>query len=400
MKNAKINFTKATIDALPIAAKGNRLRVYDVKSRGLLLDITPTGQKCFWLRRNVKGKSEWLRLGTYPDLTIERARAQATIVNGAIASGSDLKQAIYAKDNEPNLEEAFEAYLNKHAMKTNKTWDAMKKDFELKLACIKGRKLSSITPQDVEALHMELGTKRGTYSANRSIQLLRAIYNKAIVWRLFEGRNPCIGITLYKEKARTRFLSKEEVRRLLTALQTETNVDLRDFVWLSLLTGARKTNILTMKWREINFEDRTWIIPDTKNGQSQIIALSGYELELLHNRQNGDEYVFPGKAGFLKDPKKSWHALLRRAEINDCTLHDLRRNLAAWMASKNVNVSLIKGALNHKDLKTTMFVYAHTVKEAELEGRMVAHQAMFEAAGIQLLGEERQYMDGSGNLVQ
>lgn len=68
------------------------------------------------------------------------------------------------------------------------------------------------------------------------------------------------------------------------------------------------------------------------------------------------------------DPKKGWARLLIRAGINNCTLHDLRRNLGSWMASQNVNVALIQSALNHKDLKTTINVYARTAKDAERKG--------------------------------
>lgn len=380
MKHNKFNFTKSLLDAIALPERGKRLRLYDSKTRGLLLDITSTGQKSFWMRRTIAGRNEWKRLGAYPDLSIEIARGHAAVINGEVAAGKSLAQA--GNDDEPTLEQAFEMYMTRHATKNTKTWKAMQREFELRLSKFKMWKLSHVTPDIVEHLHLTLGETRGHYAANRAIQLLRAIYNKAIKWRIYEGKNPCYSVTMYKERPRRRFLSKDEVRRLLLALQEETNIHLRDFVWFLMLTGVRKSNLLAMKWCEVSFEDRTWIIPETKNGDPQIIALSDYELDLLRNRLNDTEYVFPGTAGFLKDPKRSWHSLLKRAQIEDCTFHDLRRNLAAWMASKNINVSLIKGALNHKDLKTTLLVYAHTVKEAELEGRMIAHQAMFEAAGI------------------
>ena len=141
-----------------------------------------------------------------------------------------------------------------------------------------------------------------------------------------------------------------------------------------------------MKWEEIDFQRKTWTIPQTKNGTSQTIGLTDREIQLLKERKKiaKNDFVFygAGATGHLMDPKRSWNSLRKRANIADCTLHDLRRNLGSWMASQNVNVALIKSTLNHKDLKTTVTVYARTARDSERDGREVAHNAMFEAAGM------------------
>ncbi|HEY9868862.1 MAG TPA: site-specific integrase [Candidatus Obscuribacterales bacterium] len=179
-----------------------------------------------------------------------------------------------------------------------------------------------------------------------------------------------------------------EVKRLLHALLTEADHQIRDFVRLSLLTGARKSNIVSMRWQDIDLDSGVSTIPETKNGTSQTSALTAIEIAILAKRRttiDGD-YVFPGRGpkGHLVEPKKAWKRLLAWADIKSCTLHDLRRNLGSWMASQNVNVALIQSALNHKDLKTTLSVYARTAKDAERRGREIAHSAMFQAAGIVL----------------
>lgn len=71
---------------------------------------------------------------------------------------------------------------------------------------LRKKKLSAITPTMAEQFHGELAKKRGEYSANRSVQLLRAVFNKGKVWKLFDGENPFVGITLFPEKPRDRFL--------------------------------------------------------------------------------------------------------------------------------------------------------------------------------------------------
>jgi integrase len=335
------------------------------------------------VRKKVKGVSSWHRIGGYPDLSIEQARALAGQINGDIAQGLDPREKWRIKGEELTLAQMFEHYIERHAKKSVKTYKALEHDFDRYLKKLEQRNLTSISNADLEELHQMLGQERGIYVANRTVQLLRAIFNKAILWNLIQGANPATGITLFKEKARERFLSKEEVQRLFVALGEETDVDLRDFVWLSLLTGVRKNNILSMRWQDIDLVSKTWLIPETKNGTGQLVPLSEREINLLEHRrqQKKGEFVFPSKSqsGHLADPRRSWASLLKRARIEDCTLHDLRRNLGSWMASENINVALIKSVLNHKDLKTTIAIYARTAKSAELEARLGAHRAMFEA---------------------
>ncbi len=386
MKEKKINFTKGVLDTISLPAEGLRRRIYDTKSRGLLLEVSSKGSKTFWLRRKINGRSTWERIGPYPDLTIEQARNRVAEINGAIAQGHNPFESRKAWEDELTLSELFEEYLNRHARKQRKTADIMVKDFARNLGHWANHKLSSITNHDVEKLHGFLGRTRGPYTANRTIQLLRAIYNKGRAWKLYLQDNPAAGITLFPERPRGRFLNKDEVKRLFQALQTESDYNIRDFVMLSLLTGARNSNILSMRWEDIELAEGSWTIPETKNGTSQTISLTATEVEILSVRRPmvAGPYVFPGRgpSGHLMDPKKAWARLLERAGIKNCTLHDLRRNLGSWMASQNVNVALIQSALHHKDLKTTLNVYARTAKDAERKGREVAHSAMFDAAGI------------------
>lgn len=382
MATNRLVFTKAALEEIPIPELGRRARLYDLKTRGLLIDVTASGTKTFYVRRKVNGRSGWHRIGRYPDLSIEQARRLAGQINADIAQGRDPEQE--AQKQKLTLGEMFEMYIQRHASKAAKTHKALEQDFQRYLKKFKSRGLSSISNQEVEQMHQGLGEKNGIYAANRTVELLRAVYNKAILWKLFDGSNPAVGITLFKETSRERFLSTEEVQRLFAALYSEPNEDLRDFVWLSLLTGARKSNILSMRWQDVDLTAKTWLIPETKNGSGQLVPLSNREISLLDERRKriGGDFVFPSTAnsGHLEDPRRAWSSLLGRAQINDCTLHDLRRNLGSWMASENVNVALIKSALNHKDIKTTIAVYARTAKRAELKAKMAAHRAMFEAS--------------------
>jgi hypothetical protein len=83
----RLNFTKWDIDALALPPQGKRLWVYDSKVRGLALQVTSTGAKSFYVVRKVEGRTEFIRLSAYPDLTIEQARKRAQEINGEIARG-------------------------------------------------------------------------------------------------------------------------------------------------------------------------------------------------------------------------------------------------------------------------------------------------------------------------
>ena len=378
----KINFTKKAIEDLQCPAGKRQERVYDSKARGLFLLVTPNGLKTFYVRRKVKGRSELFQLGRYPELSVEQARAKAGGFHAAVTDGKNAAQAKRAERAELTLGELFEEYVEKHLKKSRKGWKAQQENIDRYFEIWKNHKLSAITRNDVELLHGAIGRKRGQYAANRALDLLRAAYNKGISWHLFSGTNPAIGISEFKEQPRERVLQPNEMERFLKAVESETNEMFKHFVQLCMLTGQRKTNVLSMRWADIDFIGRTWTIPGEKmkNGQSLVLALSQTEIDLLASRDKEGEWVFPGNGGtgHFVEPKRAWHNLLKRAEIEGLHIHDLRRSLASFMANSGADVSLIKSALNHKDIQTTLNVYVRTAKAAELEAREKAHNLMKE----------------------
>lgn len=258
----------------------------------------------------------------------------------------------------------------------------MRQDFESLFPHWKERKLSSITRESVELLHAQIGKERGRYRANRAIQLISAMYNKAILWKIYTYDNPARGITKFVEHARERVLREDEIGSFFSCLNEGSKDQFYDFIMLLILTGQRKTNVLAMRWQDIDFTASTWTIPGElmKNGQTLTIALTETEVEILQRRQNHkvSDFVFPsvGRRGHYIEPKRRWKELLSRAKITNFRIHDLRRTLATYMANSGANVALIQSALNHKDLRTTLKVYAKVARRAELEARAKAHELM------------------------
>jgi integrase len=286
----------------------------------------------------------------------------------------------------------------------------------------------------VQRLHERICEENGLYQANRLLERIRAIYNKAIEWG-WQGGNPAAGIKKFKEKARDRFLQPHELPYFFEALGAEGNAALKDYILLSLLTGARKANMLAMRWDEISLEQRQWRIPETKNGDPVLIPLSPQAIEILHTRkaQATGAWVFPSAAsskGHLQDPKKAWQRLLKRAEIYqlidllatkenwsdkavtaardqveenlpvwletyrktaatfdlditalglpDLRIHDLRRSLGSWQAVTGASSYVIGKSLGHKSQQATA-IYARLNLDPVRESVEKATAAMLEA---------------------
>ncbi len=157
----------------------------------------------------------------------------------------------------------------------------------------------------------------------------------------------------------------------------------RDFILISLLTGARKTNVLEMRWEEVNFSLSEWHIKETKNGESHIIPLTGPTLEILKERKIASQspFVFPGKgrAGHLADPKKAWKRVLKRADIADLRIHDLRRTLGSWMGAVGATTAIIGKTLAHKSVEATR-VYERIDIDPVREFITRANDAIFKVA--------------------
>ncbi|WP_265588087.1 tyrosine-type recombinase/integrase [Candidatus Methylospira mobilis] len=179
-------------------------------------------------------------------------------------------------------------------------------------------------------------------------------------------------------------MQADELPRFFESLGQEENTTIRDYVLMSLLTGARRTNVLEMQWQQISFERQEWRIPMTKNGTAQVIPLGPEAVDILRDRQGCcDTWVFPssGKTGHLVEPKKAWARILKRANIESLRIHDLRRSLGSWQAKTGASLSVIGKSLNHKSVNTTQ-IYARLDIDPVRDSMNKATSAMFEAGGM------------------
>lgn len=379
MTKSALNFTKKAIEGLPLPTAGKRLYVYDTKVRGLELMVTDRGSKSFKVYRKLNDKPVRITLGRYPELSIEQARKRAQNTLATLNVGKNPNTEKKKLRQEMTLGKLFEVYIERHSKRFKKTWKSDERDIPRFLGAWFGRKLSGVSKQDVQALHEKIGQENGLYQANRLLARLQIMYNKAIEWG-WEGANPAEGVRKFKEKSRDRFLHPDELPRFFESLNSEPNDTIRDYIYVSLFTGMRKSNVLAMRWEDINLERQEWRIPETKNGEPIRVHLVESVLKVLEKRARlygKREWVFEGEGvtGHLVEPKSGWKRILKRAGIGELRLHDLRRTLGSWQAATGANSYMIGQTLGHKSAQSTA-VYARLSLDPVRDSVERATQAM------------------------
>lgn len=385
-KNTRFNFTKRSLEGLDVPSKGRRFYCYDEKVRGLGVAITDKGTISFLVYRKIDGRPERITLGHYPDLSIENARGLALETNAQIAKGKNPNREKSKLREETTFKELFDQYLEHHAKVHKKSWQSDENQHRLYLASWDKRKISNIHKADIEQLHAKIGKEHGVYAANRALSLLGILFSKAISWG-WNGSNPTVGIKKFREKSRERFLHKDELSRFFQALEEEPNQSLSDFFMLSLLTGARRANTLSMRWQDVDLQRALWQIQETKNGMSHNVPLSLEAISILKKRKQdikNNEWVFPSntsQSGHLEEPKSAWKRILTRANLQDLRIHDLRRTLGSWQAATGANSYVIGKSLGHKTQQATA-IYARLNIDPVRESVNRATDAMLEAGKL------------------
>ena len=434
----QLNFSKTAIAALPSPSHGRRDTYYDTKIPKLALRVTAAGTKTFYLIKRIDSGMAWLKLGLFPDMAPEQARLAAEMALGAIAVGKNPVEARRALKAEKTFDDLFDEYLKRHATLNKRSWvDDVQRYNRYVKSTLGRKKLSQISRAHVASIHSKITMDGHPTVANRVLALVSSIFGRGIEWGLIDG-NPARNIRKNPEKSRDRFLQSDELPRFFRALAEEENHTVRDYVLISLLTGARRSNVLNMRWKDINFERREWRIPITKNGEPQTVTLCPEAIEILAARMsdNRKDYIFPGdgKTGHLKEPYKGWQRIFDRDElyqltekinasgntlellidsktgeekaetlqqklvrarelaarlilntdhtrISDLRIHDLRRTLGSWQAKTGASLAIIGKSLNHKNPSTTA-IYARLDLDPVRDSVNTATSAMLAAAGL------------------
>ncbi len=411
--------TKRTVDSLSFDPSGPATQIHfangDIPGFGLRL--FPSGARSYvlWLR-TTSGQKRLHTVGKHGVVTVQMARELARTTLADASRGLDPQQARQQARMGDSVKEFAEVYLNDHAREHKKSWEQdqwrLGKHVLPKLG---SRKLKDLTRSEVSTFYRGIGATSKA-EANRCLALLSAMYKKAIEWEVLpqEFMNPARGIQKYTLKSRDRFIQDGELPSFWAAVEAEPDPFVRAAISLLILTGVRKSELLTLQWKNVDLQRKEIRLIDTKNTETRYVPLSEPALEILRGlpRALRNTYVFPGEApgkpranldkAWRRCRARMWLTLnpeaaeelreqaeadVRRRDkrasrsaeaiqarllelvdaqaggVDGIRLHDLRRSCGSHLAADDVSLEKIAKVLGHKSLITTR-VYARLSENA------------------------------------
>lgn len=337
MKIEAIPFTLERLRNLEPGKK--RYYISDTKTDGLRIQVTPAGTKTFQLKTWVKNYGAWTyTIGRFPKVSLDAARTKAVSLLGELSiHGKQIIENLNSDKHEQTFNDLFEIWFKEQKIAGKRDLKNLESRYRNHIKPRLGnKKLSELTENFIRTWFLSLpkakkvrgNGKISNTTANRCLEIVSAILTEKT------SNNPAAKIKHFTETERERYLSGDELGRLFNALDhPETPEMIKDIVLLALTTGARKANIFSMSWSDIDLENGLWVIPagKSKNKKSMGVPLIPEAIEILKKRKQGTEsiFVFPsnGKTGHITEIRRSWNKLLERAEITEFVFHDLRRTV-------------------------------------------------------------------------
>src|SRR5262249_44217207 len=230
------------------------------------------------------------------------------------------------------------------------------------------------THADIEKVHRKVTQNGTSYRANRLLSLLSTMCGLAIRWGM-RPDNPARGIRRNPEHPRHRYLREDEIARLMTALAAyqPKAPDAVDAIMLLLLTGARRNEVLSMRWGDLDLANGIWVKPpgSTKQARMHRVPLSPEAIDTLRQRlpnaRSGAvvpfkpaEFVFAagGSKAHQTRLQYAWDKIRAQAQLDDVRLHDLRHSFASFLVSAGRSLREIASLLGHSNLSMTQR-YSH-----------------------------------------
>jgi integrase len=395
MAQKAVNLTERFLNAVKPPAKGRDI-FRDTEVPGLGVSVQHTGSASFFWSRRVRKNLLWRTIGSCQDFSLDEARTRASEINGQIGKWRDNgcvgAVPIARPAKSVTLEQIFEDFCTFHVANTAKNpakaLRGAQWSFDRYLSSLRNRELHSIVRAELRELHAKIGKDHGPVAANRALQQLRSIISWAIAEERFAGGNVAAGIKGFPEYSRERVAQKSELQRLFAELtpEREPSRNLRDFVWLALMTGARKGDILSMQWSDLTLADHRWTVPSTtKSGRAYDIFLVPKAMEVIEERarrrrDSENPWVFPSRAacGHLASLQDGWEALRKRAGIVNLRMHDCRRTLASFQLAKGAAMATVGKSLGHSHNSRSTSIYARPSEEMVATAVGAAATAMLE----------------------
>jgi integrase len=363
--------TDAIVKRLPVPEQGNRI-VYDAALPGFGIRVTAADSRSFVLNYWTRGRERRYTIGGFPNWRTAAARQKARELKRLIDDGGDPLAEIEAEREAPTVADLCDRFEQEHLPRKRPGTAA---DYKRILANHirphfgKHVKVADVTFDDIARLHGKITKAGHSYRANAAVRVANKMFSLAIRWNM-RSDNPCRGIERNYESKRKRYLSGEELSRLTAALTKHRDKQTANVFRLLLLTGARRGEVLGMRWADIDFGTKLWTkaASTTKQNADHQVPLSAPTLQLLSEIRAAQsskkkplgEYVFPGNgdAEHIVNVKRAWRTICKAAKIGGLRVHDLRHSFASQLASSGASLPLIGALLGHSN-PTTTHRYAH-----------------------------------------
>lgn len=376
--------------------------LWDGAEHGLGVKITPAGSAVFILQKTVRRRLRRMTLGKYGDMTLEDARREARRLNGLIATNHDpvaeeraaQEEAERQASQEKTMRDLWSRY-EVEIVAANKPRTAAEKRrmWARRIEpAIGKRKIKDVTELDVSEIVRapqytdKAGRVRGKGEAGNLYRLLNHMFSRAIAWRMRprELGTPLENLPEPKVERRTRLLNSGEVAALLKELdRSHKAAPGRSHVFaaikLLLLTGARVTEILTLRWEDVDVATSELHLRDTKTGQSDR-PVSAEALAVIREIKHlpGSPYVFrsalnPKIPLSYSTIEAGFQDVVGRAGVKNCTLHTLRHWFATQTANSVNNPRVGMKLTGHKSLASYMnYIQAEKEQAHELAQKLGA----------------------------
>lgn len=340
--------TDKTIEALKPEPK--RYEVHDLRCPGLSLRVMPSGRKTFNIKFRYGVTQKRMKLGVYPRLSLATAREKANALLQQVDEGMDPTKR--RRTTDMRVENVCREFIRLHAQPRNKSWREAERILEREFIS----QYAQCDIREIKRWHvleiMDAAQTRGAYyQANRILSHVRKLFNWCVERGILEA-SPIVGLKPpTPEKSRERFLTDDEIKRVLRACRNEV-YPFRQIVPMLLATAQRRGELTEMRWSEIDLEEKVWVIPAerAKNGKEHYVPLSEFAIGLLNEvpRFLDCDYVFTTTR---RSPVSGYSKWLRRlsaeSETSGWRYHDLRRTAATNLAKLKVSQPVTEKILNH-----------------------------------------------------
>ena len=369
-ENAAVKLTMRSVDALSTSRRDALF--WDRDLPGFGVRVYRTGRKVYIVQARGPAGSKRAVIGAHGEIRADAARGRAAVMLDRIKRGEE--PVPRAPAPEPTVADLAERYMEAH-VEVNcrpKTVETFGRIVRLHIVPELGHlALSAVDRSHVAALHYKMRDK--PYQANQTVSVLAKMFSLAEAWGMTPPRrNPCRSVRHYKEHRRERFLTPEEYRRLGRVL-AEAAADGSVFptavpaLRLLLLTGCRKSEIVTLRWDDIDRTAGELRLRDTKTGARRVPLTPAVDRVLAGiPRIEGNPWVITGQnpGDHLKNLDAIWLRLRKRAGLDGVRIHDARHSYASRALALGEGLPTIGALLGHRKVTTTAR-YAHLARDTE-----------------------------------